>query len=72
MIIMRLTGGYHLVLAGLDQVEVSPGQDVSPGMRVGKMAGSGPSQPQLYLELRAGDVPVDPAPLLKTPGGWPK
>ena len=67
VIILRLTGGYHLVLAGLEGADISTGEDVYPGSKVGWMPDGGEGPPQLYLEIRAGETPVDPGPLLKSP-----
>ena len=37
ILILRLAGGYHLVLAGLDRTSVSVGQSVAAGQAVGLM-----------------------------------
>ena len=67
VIILRLTGGYHLVLAGLEGANASPGEDVFPGSKVGWMPDGGEGPPQLYLEIRSGETPVNPSPMLKSP-----
>lgn len=64
VVILRLGGGYHLVLAGLDQATAGPGQTVKPGEAIGRMADGGPT-PELYLEVRKNGAPVDPARWLK-------
>lgn len=69
VVILRLTGGYHLVLAGLEGASASPGEDVFPGAKIGWMPDGGEGPPQLYLEVRAGETPVNPGPLLKSPSG---
>jgi septal ring factor EnvC (AmiA/AmiB activator) len=61
ILILRLAGGYHLVLAGLAQASVSVGQSVAPGQPVGWMPDGRQSSPELYLELRDQGAPVDPA-----------
>ena len=73
ILILRLAGGYHLVLAGLDRTSVSPGQSVAPGEPVGWMpddrqsaGGKGPRE--LYLEVREQGSPVDPGRWLKKTG----
>jgi septal ring factor EnvC (AmiA/AmiB activator) len=74
ILILRLAGGYHLVLAGLDRTSVSVGQSVAAGQSVGSMpdgphsGGRSPSA-ELYLEVREQGVPVDPGRWLKTKAG---
>lgn len=71
VLILRLSGGYHLVLAGLGATDARIGAAVTAGKPIGRMAtatGGGedrdsPAQ-ELYLELRRGETPVDPAPWL--------
>jgi septal ring factor EnvC (AmiA/AmiB activator) len=60
ILILRLTGGYHLVLAGLGQVTVPVGQSVASGQPVGWMPDGRQSPSELYLEVRQQDAPVDP------------
>ena len=60
ILILRLTGGYHLVLAGLDRASVAVGQSVAPGQPVGWMPDARQSASELYLEVRERGVPVDP------------
>jgi len=74
ILILRLAGGYHLVLAGLDRASVSVGQSVAAGQSVGSMPdgrqseGRSPSA-DLYIEVREQGVPVDPGRWLKTKAG---
>ena len=63
ILILRMAGGYHLVLAGLDHVTVSAGQAVVAGTAVGAAGDGGPKA--IYLEVRAGADPVDPSRWLK-------
>ncbi|MEO8115318.1 MAG: peptidoglycan DD-metalloendopeptidase family protein [Phenylobacterium sp.] len=65
ILILRLAGGYHLVLAGLDRPSVGVGQSVAAGQAVGWMPDSRQSPPELYLEVREQGSPVDPARWLK-------
>lgn len=65
ILILRLTGGYHLVLAGLDRPQTRVGQSVAPGQPVGWMPDGRQSPSELYLELRERGAPVDPARWLK-------
>ena len=60
ILILRLTGGYHLVLAGLAQASIGVGQSVAPGQAVGWMPDARQSSSELYLEVRQAGVPVDP------------
>ena len=56
-------GGYHSLLAGIDQIEASAGQRVVAGEPVGVMK-SGDPNPSLYLELRRQGQPINPLPWL--------
>jgi septal ring factor EnvC (AmiA/AmiB activator) len=62
VLILELTGGYDLVLAGLDRLTVRPGDELLAGEPVGRMAVA--SGPRLYLELRQDGKDVNPAPWL--------
>ena len=61
ILILRLTGGYHLVLAGLGKASVAVGQSVAPGQPVGWMPDGRQSASELYLEVRQQGAPVNPA-----------
>ncbi len=76
VMILRPSGGYHLVLAGLDAVTARVGADVVAGEPVGRVAkASAPDKrkpspaPELYLEVRQGTQPVDPARFMGKSGG---
>jgi len=69
ILILRLAGGYHLVLAGLDRSSVTVGQSVAPGQPVGWMPDGRQSSSDLYLEVREQGSPVNPARWLKTNTG---
>src|SRR5262244_1318841 len=71
LLILNAGGGYHVLLAGMEQISVDLGQFVVTGEPVAVMgsraqaaatitAGSG--QPVLYVEFRKDGVPVDPGP----------
>jgi septal ring factor EnvC (AmiA/AmiB activator) len=65
ILILRLAGGYHLVLAGLDRAQVAVGQSVAAGEAVGFMPDGSKSEGEkasreLYLEVREQGAPVDP------------
>jgi septal ring factor EnvC (AmiA/AmiB activator) len=72
LLIVDCGGGYHFVLAGLDRLDVSVGNAVQAGEPVGVMPGWNPrvpgNRPALYVELRRGGQPVDPAPWLVARG----
>ena len=77
MLIIAANGGYHVLLAGLTNVDGVVGQVVLAGEPLGRMGRSssgsisGPQSGaptavsggrQLYIEFRRNDVPVDPVP----------
>jgi septal ring factor EnvC (AmiA/AmiB activator) len=70
LLIINAGGGYHILLAGLSQIDVQPGQFVLAAEPVGTMSGwSQKSQPAatnnapvLYVEFRKDGRPVDPDP----------
>ena len=72
ILIIEHAGGYHTILAGLDRVEAEIGQWLEAGEPVGRMGQTGelgpgqstPGRPRLYVELRQGGQPIDPAPML--------
>jgi septal ring factor EnvC (AmiA/AmiB activator) len=60
LVLILRVGQDHLVLAGLSRVDVDTGMSVAAGEPVGRAAsGSGPSE--VYLEVRHGVTPVNPA-----------
>ena len=69
LLIVDCGGGYHIVLAGFDRLDVRPGQKVLTGEPVGVMPnwdpGSTAKRPALYIELRRDGTPVNPAPWLR-------
>ena len=69
ILILRLPGGYHLVMAGLDRATVGIGQSVAAGAPVGQMPDGRQSPAELYLEVREGGAPVDPERWLRTDAG---
>jgi septal ring factor EnvC (AmiA/AmiB activator) len=70
LLIINAGDGYHMLLAGMSQIDVQPGQFVLTAEPVGTMSGGGknssaPSQtnaPVLYVELRKDGRPIDPDP----------
>jgi len=72
LLIINAGGGYYMVLAGMDRINVGVGQFVLAGEPVASMgAGSartaaaaaiGAAQPILYIELRKDGAAIDPGP----------
>jgi septal ring factor EnvC (AmiA/AmiB activator) len=72
LLILDAGDGYHVVLAGMGRIAVSQGQRVLAGEPVGAMGdtrvasaqaeGSLNLQPELYIEFRKDQKPVDPSP----------
>jgi len=69
ILILRLAGGYHLVLAGLERTSVEAGQSVAEGQAVGWTADGQQSTSELYLEVREQGSPVDPGRWLNKKSG---
>lgn len=67
VVILKIGGGYRLVLAGLGDINVGIGREVAAGEPVGRLNAAAPSSRQeaateeLYLEVRSRAEPVDPA-----------
>ncbi|MGD9968530.1 MAG: murein hydrolase activator EnvC [Hyphomonadaceae bacterium] len=68
VLILNLDGGYALVLTGLDVMSVRVGETVRAGQAVGQMSAAATSAPELYVEVRRGDQPVDPGRWLSARG----
>ena len=70
LLIINAGGGYHVLLAGLSQIDVQPGQFVLAAEPVGTMSGwaqqaqpvAANSAPVLYIEFRKDGTPIDPGP----------
>ncbi len=70
LLIINAGGGYHVLLAGLSQIDVQPGQFVLGAEPVGTMSGwsqktqpaATNSAPVLYIEFRKDGTPIDPDP----------
>ena len=63
VLILERAGGYDLVLAGLERVDVRPGDQLLAGEPVGRMPRTG-AETRLYFELRQNGKGVSPAPWL--------
>ena len=70
LLIVDCGGGYHVVLAGFERLDVKLGQSLVAGEPVGVMPnwepGSEAHRPALYVELRHDGTPVNPAPWLRS------
>jgi murein hydrolase activator len=72
LLIINAGGGYHVVLAGMERIDVALGQFVLTGEPVAAMgagevvvasaAPSGGKEPTLYVEFRKDGVSIDPTP----------
>ncbi len=72
LLIINAGNGYHVVLAGLEEIDVSPGQFVLVGEPIGKMGSSrvanagtldvSAKMPTLYVEFRKDGNPINPSP----------
>jgi septal ring factor EnvC (AmiA/AmiB activator) len=69
IVILRLAGGYHLVLAGLQRTSVQVGQSVTEGQPVGWANNDRQRASELYLEVREQGSPVDPGRWLNKKAG---
>lgn len=68
LLIVEHGDGYHTLLAGLGRLDARVGDRVTAGDPIGAMADGGGTA-YLYLEVRRGGDPVDPAPLLARANG---
>jgi murein hydrolase activator len=70
LLIINAGGGYHILLAGMNRIDVSLGQFVLAGEPIAAMgspvdpssSGEESSRPVLYVEFRKDGRPVDPGP----------
>lgn len=69
LLIINAGGGYHILLAGLSQIDVQVGQFVLAAEPVGTMSGAAQTAaaqqtnaPVLYVEFRKDGRPIDPGP----------
>ena len=64
VLILEMGGGYDLVLAGLDRLDVRPGDELLVGEPVGAMPRAG-NEAKLYFELRQNGKGVNPTPWMQ-------
>lgn len=60
VLLLEISGGYHLLLAGLDRIDAKIGDLVLAGEPVGVLPAG--TSARLYLELRRNGARIDPAP----------
>ena len=65
IVIIEHGGGLVTLIAGLSQIDIAAGDAVLAGQSLGRM-GAETDPRELYFELRAGGVPVDPKPWFST------
>lgn len=65
LLILSTSDGYHVLLWGMSSSYVSVGQSVQQGEPVAKMADRASGEPELYMEVRRGGKPMDPANWMK-------
>ena len=65
LLILSTSDGYHVLLWGMSSSYVSVGQSVQQGEPVAKMADRASGEPELYMEVRKGGEPMNPAKWMK-------
>ncbi|MEM9573185.1 MAG: peptidoglycan DD-metalloendopeptidase family protein [Pseudomonadota bacterium] len=65
LLILSTSDGYHVLLWGMSSSYVSVGQSVQQGEPVAKMADRANGEPELFMEVRKGGEPMDPANWMK-------
>ena len=65
LLILSTSDGYHVLLWGMSSSYVTVGQSVQQGEPVATMADRASGEPELYMEVRKGGEPMDPAKWMK-------
>ena len=65
LLILSTSDGYHVLLWGMSSNYVSVGQSVQQGEPVAKMSERANGAPELFMEVRKGGKPMDPAQWMK-------
>lgn len=65
LLILSTSDGYHVLLWGMSSNYVSVGQSVKQGEPIAKMADRASGEPELYMEVRKGGEPMNPAKWMK-------
>ena len=63
MVILNCGRHYRFILAGLSELSVDTGQDLTKGAPIGHMGNAG-SSARLFIQLRHGQQSINPAPFL--------
>jgi septal ring factor EnvC (AmiA/AmiB activator) len=61
VVILKASGPYHVVVGGLGDTGLRAGQRLQAGDRLGHLPDRDESKPDLYLELRSEEAPIDPS-----------
>lgn len=65
LLILSTSDGYHVLLWGMSSNYVSVGQSVQQGEPVAKMSERASGEPELFMEVRKGGKPMNPAQWMK-------
>ncbi|MEM9178569.1 MAG: peptidoglycan DD-metalloendopeptidase family protein [Pseudomonadota bacterium] len=65
LLILSTSDGYHVLLWGMSSNYVSVGQSVQQGEPVAKMSERANGEPELFMEVRKGGKPMNPAQWMK-------
>jgi septal ring factor EnvC (AmiA/AmiB activator) len=65
LLILSTSDGYHVLLWGMSSNYVSVGQSVKQGEPIARMAERASGEPELYMEVRKGGEPMNPAKWMK-------
>lgn len=68
VVILGIGNNYHIVLTGIGRIYVDKGQTVGRGEPLGRMPNLSDKKTVLYMELRKGEDPVNPANLVPVSG----
>ena len=66
LLIISTSDGYHVLVSGMARNYVTVGQTVRAGEAVAQMVDRAAPAPELYLEVRKGGKPMDPAKWIKS------
>lgn len=66
LVLIEVGDGHFLALTGMTELFTRVGQAVLAGEPLGEMSDARGQEPELYLELRDGKGPLDPAPWFKS------
>jgi len=65
MLILRTADDYHVIMSGLGEMYITPGQTVRAGEPLGRIPDTARRGTELYLELRRDGTPMNPAKWMK-------